>query len=124
MVPPESDTHHIAYLRQDNGELQEDVVTKESTGGEPASGGGVDDDEVDEEAAASFPASDAPSYWSGGDRPARQGSPEGGTAASRVVGSAPVEEVGERRDPTDPVPRTLPRSGAGGDDPDDPEQRA
>lgn len=113
MAPPQSDTHEIAFLEQDNGELQEDVVAKEQrrSGDERQTGNGEVDEEVDE----SFPASDPPSHWSGGDDGgASTAGPEQDRAASdrapagREVGRTPVEDVPQRRRPTDPVPRTLP----------------
>lgn len=93
---PESPTHERAVLRQDNGELQEDVVAKEAPDdGTPGSSS------VDEEGEESFPASDPPSEWAGaaaGEAP----DPE------RVVERRPVEHVPERAEPSDPVPKTLP----------------
>ena len=40
MTPRESETHDIAFLRQDNGELEEDGVHREVTGGPPSGGAG------------------------------------------------------------------------------------
>ncbi|MGH9091321.1 MAG: hypothetical protein ACRDZR_08100 [Acidimicrobiales bacterium] len=87
--PPESSTHRLAVLRQDNGELAEDVVSR--AGPVPAAG----DDHVDDESEASFPASDPPSDWAGADdAPDTPGD-------DRLVGSGPVDHV----------PGTLPRTG-------------
>jgi hypothetical protein len=81
-VAPESKTHRIAVLQQDNGELQEDVVERSA----------VEQDEGD--AAADEPGGD------GADEP----------RADRVVHSTTVGEVAERSHPAQPVPGTIPRS--------------
>ncbi len=111
MTPPESRTHRIAILRQDNGELQEDIVHRAaveplSTDGGPAvrvsSYGDPDSDGED-----SFPASDPPSHWAGsedddtgvGARP----------ATARIVGTMPVEDFGGRPGLGAPIPGTLTR---------------
>lgn len=99
--PPESRTHKLAVLQQDNGELAEDVVARSSHARTAAR------DRVDEESAASFPASDPPSDWAGEDDvPVGRGD-------ERLVVSGPVAHVPERVRPDDPVPGTLPRSGTG-----------
>jgi hypothetical protein len=94
VAPPESKTHRIAVLKQDNGELQEDVVERDvvesATGEDPvsrdqpdeSSGALGDDDGVED------------------DVPSR---------SVRVVQSLPVEDVEERGDPGSPIPGTLPR---------------
>jgi hypothetical protein len=90
VTPPESKTHRIAVLKQDNGELQEDVVERavveSATGDGPASRqqreNSPDPDEPEEEV------------------------PSG---SARVVHSLPVDEVEERDDPGSPIPGTLPR---------------
>jgi hypothetical protein len=73
-------------LKQDNGELQEDVV----------------DRAVVEPAAADDPLRGAGS----GDDDGEDAPPSGSV---RVVESRPVEEVEERPDPSSPIPGTLPR---------------
>lgn len=123
MAPPESETHEIAFLEQDNGELQEDVVAKKRSrsGDERPKGNG----EVDEEVAESFPASDPPSHWSGGDaggamsRPEEDRAPQDRARApqDRMVGRAPVEDVPERAHPAEAAPGTLPPPSGTGDDP-------
>ena len=94
MAPPESETHRIAVLKQDNGELQEDVVDRavvepatgdDPSGGEPTDGNSGADDGDDE----------------GEDVPPR--------GSIRVVESMPVEEVEGRSDPDSPIPGTLPQ---------------
>lgn len=55
--------------------------------------------------AESFPASDAPSGWSGPDEPAAASD-----GLDRVEAGAPVEEVPEPGHPAEPVPRRIPRS--------------
>jgi hypothetical protein len=85
VAPPESETHRIAVLKQDNGELQEDVVDRavvEPVPGDDPFEAADDDDDVGE---------DVP--------------PRG---SIRVVESRPVEEVEERPDPDSPIPGTLP----------------
>jgi hypothetical protein len=81
-VSPESKTHRIAVLQQDNGELQEDVVERstveQQAGAEPDSRDDVD----------------------GTDEP----------RSDRVVHSTTVEDVAERSHPAEPVPGTIPRS--------------
>lgn len=80
-----SATHDRAVLRQDNGELEEDVLSKDALDtagtGHP---GSVDEETVTED-------------------------PRHGNASDRVVDRSPVDHVPERRNPDDPVPRTLPR---------------
>jgi hypothetical protein len=88
VAPPESKTHRIAVLKQDNGELQEDVVEREVV--EAASGEGRD--RPDETPGAVAEAED--------EVPSR---------SVRVVHSRPVDEVEERDDPASPIPGTLPR---------------
>lgn len=132
---PTSDSHRIAVMKQDDGELQEDVMERglAETGG-PASGEaaqGADLQpaaEADRRSVESFPASDAPSSWAGPpDAPTtpRRGPPSRGIAcrgsevpredlaedpagsARPVFGSDPAPEVPERAHPADPVPGTL-----------------
>ena len=80
-------------VKQDNGELQEDVVARDH----------IDGGRVDEQVDDSFPASDPPSSWSG---PA-----EGGEGAQRtrrrIVDRKPAEHPPERAHPGDPKPQTL-----------------
>lgn len=122
-----STSHERAVLRQDNGELQEDVVeTREldRSVDPPPPGTSVTSsvpagDEPDESSRDSFPASDPPSSWAGGEEdPGAQAShgavtrpsvqnPRG--PAERVIERGPISQVPERKDPADPVPRTLPR---------------
>jgi hypothetical protein len=111
MTPPESKTHRIAIVRQDNGELQEDIVpraavepmtTDHGATGRISSYGDPDSDGKD-----SFPASDPPSHWAG--------SEDGGTAVgarmvtARIVDAMPVEDVEGRPHPAAPIPGTLTR---------------
>jgi len=87
-MSPESTTHRIAVLQQDNGELQEDVVersTVEQPGAKDAVGDPDGRDEPDTDAAYD-PHTD------------------------RVVHSTTVEDVAERSHPAEAVPGTLPRS--------------
>ncbi len=99
---PRSDSHRLVVLRQDNGELQEDVVVREL-----ADHDRLTSDRLDETIAASFPASDPSPAWSG---PDRASSPTGRDhPSSRVVSSAPVEQTSDRPDPAAPIPRTIPR---------------
>lgn len=106
-------------LRQDNGELQEDVVASDALEG-PAGDAAA---EVERESAESFPASDAPSHWAGGgpaceggDAPPASGADRGSgrreaqrVDLGRVVERRPLGDVPERPDPGAPVPGTLPR---------------
>lgn len=115
-MPPVSKTHHLAVVRQDNGELAEEIhqhagaAGGTGTAGEDAGPGGstgtagsADDGQlVDEQSEQSFPASDAPSTWSDGWARHRQ-------RDERVVQTAPVAEVPELPHPAAPVPGTLPR---------------
>lgn len=131
-----SDSHHVAVMKQDNGELQEDVVDRQVADDDSNGDGNKEDvgvmgvaaagsSAVEHQSAESFPASDPPSSWAGppddpGDLrtgpsgPTDAGVPAGdraeGSAGSsgRVVGSEPVPEVPERHHPADPVPGTLP----------------
>ena len=89
-------SHHHVVLRQDNGELTEDVVERAQ----------VARDELDEAIACTFPASDALSTWAGADRFRRPANP----AAMRVVEATAVGEVPGRAHPADAVPSTLPRT--------------
>lgn len=83
-MSPESTSHRIAVLQQDNGELQEDVVER-STVDQPAPKDAAGDpDRRDPDADDPHP--------------------------DRVVHSTTVEEVAERSHPAEPVPGTLPRS--------------
>lgn len=95
-----SKTHVIAVFKHDNGELGEDIRP------------GLDqlppESLLDDEIAASFPASDPSSHWAGESAKAvDQGVVR--VPAERVVTTAAVEDVTERDNPADPVPRTLPR---------------
>lgn len=103
MAPPRRDpstTHDRAVLRQDNGELQEDVVAKRTLDAAGAASAlRVDDEEADEQSRESFPTSDPPSSWAGHGREAEDS--RHGDVAGRVVDRSPVADV--------PVPRTLPR---------------
>ena len=99
--PPESRTHKWAVLQQDNGELAEDVVAR-APQVRPAG-----DEHVDDESEGSFPASDPPSDWAGGD----EQPPAAGTG--RLVDSGPVAHPPERARPDDPLPGTLPREDTG-----------
>lgn len=122
----EAASHERAVLRQDNGELQEDVVASEELDDSVDGSGGRAASRVDEESEESFPASDAPSHWATGgekgDGPGSGGGPGGDAgpdgdagegrrdlARDRVVERSPVEHVPERARPDDPVPKTLPR---------------
>ncbi|HWF22428.1 MAG TPA: hypothetical protein VG226_09805 [Acidimicrobiales bacterium] len=87
-MSPESKTHRIAVLQQDNGELQEDVVER-STVEQPADTDAVGEPDGRDDADTD----DA-------DRP----------RSDRVVHSTTVEDVAERSHPAEPVPGTLPRS--------------
>jgi hypothetical protein len=94
MARSKSSTHFWATLRQLNGELQEDVVERQAVDvhGRP-----------ERESEDSFPASDAPSSWAGGDPHAPL------ARRDRVEHLGPVPEVPERRHPGEAVPKTLPR---------------
>ena len=119
-MAPESKTHRIAVIKQDNGELQEDVVAREIL--EAADRREERERDLDGTIDASFPASDPPAQWSGGDRgggPASGGvvePDEPSDAAARypagleerIIDSAPLEEVPGRSYPAAPVPGTLP----------------
>lgn len=114
MTPPESETHRIAVLRQDNGELQEDVVDRAIVEGSTHDGPPVPNslyDELDADGEDSFPASDPPSHWSGMDigTDDHGGYDDSSALTVRVVDSMPVEDVEERPDPGAPIPGTLPR---------------
>jgi hypothetical protein len=93
-VSPESKTHRIAVLQQDNGELQEDVVER-STVEQPA-----DNDAVGESDGRDDSDTDDADDSDDADRP----------RSDRVVDSTTVEDVAERSHPAEPVPGTLPRS--------------
>ncbi|MGH9098355.1 MAG: hypothetical protein ACRDWB_13140 [Acidimicrobiales bacterium] len=111
MTPPESKTHRIAILRQDNGELQEDIVHR--TAVEPMT---LDDGpaveisrygDPDSDGEDSFPASDPPSHWAGAeDDDLDVGA---GPASARIVDTLPVEDVEGRPHPAAPIPGTLTR---------------
>lgn len=133
-----SDSYHVAVMKQDNGELQEDVVSRQVAEGDGDGDDGNEEDAgvmgvaaaagssvVEHQSAQSFPASDPPSSWAGppegpgepGTAPtgsAGAGVPAGDRAegsadsSGRVVGSEPVSEVPGRRHRADPVPGTLP----------------
>lgn len=136
MTPRRSETHDIAFLQQDNGELEEDVVGRHVTGGPDAdrtmapSGANTtgtngdgderehEDAELDEEGAESFPASDPPSHWSGGSGSAGDEEEMDAANRGRVVGRAPVEHPPGRRQPDDPLPGSLSRP-TGGETPPD-----
>lgn len=96
---PKAKTHHIAVLKQDNGELAEDVVSKDLT----EAGGSEAEGQPERQSEESFPASDPPSTWSGPGEAVRDRS-------ARLVDASPVEDVAERPVPDAPIPRTLPRS--------------
>jgi len=111
MTPPESKTHRIAILRQDNGELQEDIVQRAAVEPLTTEGGPAVDmslyGDPDSDCEDSFPASDPPSHWAG---------PEDGDidvgarpATARLVDTMPVEDVEGRPDPAAPIPGTLTR---------------
>ena len=105
-----SATHDRAVLRQDNGELAEDVMPKRTLdAADAATAHLAADNEADQQSEESFPASDAPSTWAG-DGPTAE-DPRHGDVSDRVVDRSPVDHVPERDDPDDPVPRTLPRDG-------------
>ena len=89
-------SHRHVVLRQDNGELAEDVVERAR----------LEADDLDDAIACSFPASDATSSWAGADRFSRRRA----QLAARVVHSAAVGEVPGRPHPGDAVPSTLPRT--------------
>lgn len=93
-----SRTHERAVLRQDNGELAEDVLETEAIDTAPERDG-----ELDEQLEGSFPASDPPSTWGG---EATEG--DDGTQR-RLVDRNEVVHPPERVEPDDPVPKTLPR---------------
>jgi hypothetical protein len=96
MARADSNTHELVVLKQDNGELQEDVVAKST----------IDDEEenVDEEEEESFPASDPPSSWAG---PVEQA--EKDRTRRRLQQRGPVEEASERAHPAQALPQTLRR---------------
>jgi hypothetical protein len=85
-VSPDSKTHRIAVLQQDNGELQEDVVERSTVEQREGDDGAAEPDGRDDADGTDEPRSD------------------------RVVHSAKVEDVAERSHPAEPVPGTLPRS--------------
>ncbi|HEX3564565.1 MAG TPA: hypothetical protein VHU17_04280 [Acidimicrobiales bacterium] len=89
-MSPESKTHRIAVLQQDNGELQEDVVER-STVEQPAANDGAGDPDGRDEPDTDDDDADEP-------------------RSDRVVHSTTVEDVAERSQPAQPVPGTLPRS--------------
>jgi hypothetical protein len=118
-VAPESETHRIAVIKQDNGELQEDVVAREIL--DTADRREKRERDLDGTIDASFPASDPSAQWSGGDRDdlASEGVAEPDDLSDaaaryqagleeRIIGSAPLEEVAGRSHPAAPVPGTLP----------------
>lgn len=96
MARAHSTTHDLVVLKQDNGELQEDVVAKSDID---------DEDSVELEDEESFPASDPPSSWAG---PAEE---QEATDRNRlrVQHRQPVEEAPERAHPAEPLPQTLRR---------------
>ncbi|HEX3841135.1 MAG TPA: hypothetical protein VHU85_10120 [Acidimicrobiales bacterium] len=94
MTPPESKTHRIAVLQQDNGELQEDVVERSVV--EPATDDPPVSRDPGDENSGADPEDDDPE----GEAP---------SGSVRVVHSLPVDDVEERDDPGSPVPGTLPR---------------
>lgn len=106
MARAHSKTHELVVLKQDNGELQEDVVAKSTIDDEEESVGEIDDDEdgVDEEEEESFPASDPPSSWAGSVEQA-----EKDRTRRRLQQRAPVEEASERAHPAHALPQTLRR---------------
>ena len=110
MAPPESKTHRIAILRQDNGELQEDVVNRAAfeplTTDHHATGGISSYGDPDSDGEDSFPASDPPSHWAG---PEDDDTAVGARPATRIVDTMPVEDVEGRPDPAAPIPGTLTR---------------
>lgn len=61
-----STTPDRAVLRQDNGEREEGVLSKDALDtADAARPGPADGTTVDEQSEASFPASDPPSHWAG-----------------------------------------------------------
>lgn len=95
-MAPDPERHHWAAVKQENGEVQEDVVEESEL--QPTSA----DSEAESE--ESFPASDPPSDWAGPDTLGPDEHPE------RIVDSAPLGEVAERDHPADSRPGTLPRN--------------
>lgn len=93
MADRDSETHEHVVRRQDNGELQEDVVARCD----------IDGAHIDEQADDSFPASDPPSHWSG---PGHRGD-EARRTRRRIVDRRPAEQVPERRHPGEAKPQTL-----------------
>lgn len=93
MAERKSETHEHVVVKQDNGELQEDVVSSSH----------IDGGRVDEQVDDSFPASDPPSNWSG--------PPEESEASQRtrrrMVHRRPAEHPPERTHPAEPKPQTL-----------------
>jgi hypothetical protein len=102
MARAHSSTHELVVLKQDNGELQEDVVAKSTIDDVNE----IDDveDSVEEESEESFPASDPPSSWAG---PVEQA--EKDRTRRRLQQRAPVEEASERAHPAQALPQTLRR---------------
>ncbi|HEX4217608.1 MAG TPA: hypothetical protein VHZ02_04520 [Acidimicrobiales bacterium] len=99
-MSPESKTHKIAVLKQDNGELQEDVVERTV----------VDDHDGGEGEAQAHRSDDSDAE---GTDSSHLGEADGSGDESRhdrVVHSTTVEEVAERSHPAEPIPGTLPRS--------------
>lgn len=109
MTPPESKTHKIAILRQDNGELQEDIVHRDAV--EPLTDDGPAaeiplDGAPDSDGEDSFPASDSPSHSADyEDEESDTARPE----SARIVDTLPVEDVEGRPHPAAPIPGTLAR---------------
>ena len=85
--------HEHLVVKQDNGELQEDVVARSQ----------IDGGRVDEQADESFPASDPPSHWSG---PAEENE-QSRRNRERIVDRRPAEHPPERSHPAEPRPQTL-----------------
>ncbi len=102
-----SETHRQAVVRQDNGELQEDVVPREELARALRQRPRDDQGQTDQQSDESFPASDAPSDWAG---PGERGPAGTVGGAGEVVEERPVAEVPERAEPGDPVPGTVPRA--------------
>jgi hypothetical protein len=86
-------THDLVVVRQDNGELQEDVMERSVT----------EHGWLDAEISDSFPASDPLSHWAG---PARRTS-EADRAHGQLVQRESIEDAPERTHPEAPIPGTL-----------------